>query len=79
MKIYLNTVEKIKLFSTLAVLFKGDITLKSGRYNIDGKSILGIFSLDLTKPVEVEIDCEDEFKKEDFINDLKALKFILEE
>ena len=79
MKIYLNSIENVKLFSTMSILFKGDVTLKSGRYNIDGKSILGIFSLDLTKPVEVEIECKDDFEKEDFINDLKALKFILEE
>lgn len=63
----------------MAILFKGEVTLKSGRYNIDGKSIFGIFSLDLTKPLEIEIECKDEFEKLDFVNDLKALKFILEE
>ena len=79
MKIYLNNVDKLKLFCEMAVLFKGDVTLKSGRYNINGKSILGIFSLDLTKPIEIELECVNEIEKEEFIKDLKSMKFILEE
>lgn len=79
MKVKLNSIERVRLFSTLAVLFDGELTLISGRYHIDAKSILGIFSLDLTKPIELEIECNDEEKREEFIRDLKSLKIIEEE
>ena len=78
MKVKLNSIEKVRLFSTLAVLFEGELTLVSGRYHIPAKSILGIFSLDLTKPVELEIECDDELKREDFISDLKVLNLLEE-
>lgn len=76
--IRLNSIEKVKLFSTLAVLFDSELTLVSGRHHIPAKSILGIFSFDLTKPIELEIECDDEFKREDFIRELKRIK-VLEE
>lgn len=55
MKILLNTVEKAKKFVIIASKNIGDITVKSGSYIVDGKSLLGIFSLDLSTPVEVYI------------------------
>ncbi len=39
--------------------FNGDVDLRSGRYLVDAKSIMGIFSLDLSKPIDVIVD-EDE-------------------
>ena len=43
-----------------------DIDLVSGRYAVDAKSIMGIFSLDLSKPIELDIhtDDADKFLKE---------------
>ena len=78
MKVKLNSIEKVRVFSTLAIMFDGELTLISGRYHIPGKSILGIFSLDLTKPVELEIECDDELKREEFIKDLKKLNLLEE-
>jgi phosphotransferase system HPr-like phosphotransfer protein len=52
----------IPTFVNILVGFDGDVDLESGRYKVDGKSILGIFSLDLSKPLVVEIyadDCEE--------------------
>ncbi len=54
-KIRLHTIEDVKMFVTAANMQVFDIDVVSGRYTIDAKSLLGIFSLDLTKPVEVVV------------------------
>ena len=46
-----------KLVNVL-VGFDGDVDLESGKYKVDGKSILGIFSLDLRQPIKVTYDNE---------------------
>ena len=51
----LSTIEEVKQFVTAATMFDGEIDLKSGRYVVDAKSIMGIFSLDLMKPIEVTV------------------------
>ena len=53
MKILLNTLEKVKNFVKIVSIHDGEIILKSGHYEVDAKSILGIFSLDLTKPMDL--------------------------
>lgn len=54
-KIMLHSVQDVKDFVQLVNLFPYDFDLLSGRYVVDGKSIVGIFSLDLTKPIELLI------------------------
>lgn len=49
-KIRLRTVEDVRHFVNDVSKLKGDFELVSGRYVIDAKSIMGIFSLDLTEP-----------------------------
>ena len=49
--ISLNSIEKVKQFVNLISKYDGDFDLTSGRYVIDAKSIMGIFSLDLSKPL----------------------------
>ena len=56
--IKLNSIKKAKDFAAKASMYNMDIDLKSGRYIIDGKSIMGIFSLDLRKPIEMTINAE---------------------
>jgi phosphotransferase system HPr-like phosphotransfer protein len=41
------------------MLFNYDIDLVSGRYAVDAKSIMGIFSLDLSKPIKLQAHTED--------------------
>lgn len=53
--INLNTIEKVKDFSNATNVLSCDIRLVSGRYAIDGKSILGIFSLDLSKNILMQL------------------------
>ena len=57
-KISLNSIDKVKAFVNEITKFDNDFDLVSGRYVIDAKSIMGIFSLDLSKPIELIIHSE---------------------
>lgn len=59
-EISLNTMEKAKSFNNEIAKFDYDFDLISGRYVIDAKSIMGIFSLDLSKPIELAIHAGEE-------------------
>ena len=58
-KICLNSIEKVKSFVNAITRFDVDFDLVSGRYVIDAKSIMGLFSLDLSQPVRVEVHGSD--------------------
>ena len=58
-KISLNSIDKVKSFVNDLTKFDTDFDLVSGRYVIDAKSIMGIFSLDLSKPIDLNIHAED--------------------
>ena len=58
--ITLNDFIRIKNFSSEVVKFESDIDLIKGRYIIDAKSTIGIFTLDLSAPVDVVIHSNDE-------------------
>ena len=55
----INTVEKIKSFVNDITKFEYDFDLVSGRYVVNAKSIMGIFSLDITKPISLHINTEE--------------------
>ena len=57
-KISLNSIDKVKSFVNDLTKFDTDFDLISGRYVIDAKSIMGIFSLDLSKPIDLNIHAE---------------------
>ncbi len=69
MQVNLNSVEKVKTFVNDVSRLDTDIDLVSSRYVIDAKSLMGIFSLDLSKPIKVEV-CDKE--KEPYV--MEALK-----
>ena len=54
-QIKLDSIDKVKDFVKTITLFDNDFDMRSGRYTIDAKSILGIFSLDLSKPIDLDI------------------------
>lgn len=54
-QICLNSIDKVKSFVNDISKFDCDFDLVSGRYVIDAKSIMGIFSLDLSKPIDLNI------------------------
>lgn len=55
----LNTLDKVKEFTNEVNKFNSDVDIIRDRYIIDGKSILGIYTIDLTKPVTVKINSND--------------------
>ncbi|MGN0631595.1 MAG: HPr family phosphocarrier protein [Ruminococcus sp.] len=55
----LNAINDVKEFVNTVMLFDYDIDLVSGRYAVDAKSIMGIFSLDLSKPIKLQAHTED--------------------
>ena len=58
-QISLNSIDKVKSFVNDITKFNNDFDLVSGRYDIDAKSIMGIFSLDLSKPINLNIHAEE--------------------
>ncbi|QNM06223.1 HPr family phosphocarrier protein [Qiania dongpingensis] len=58
-RISLNSIDKVKSFVNDLTKYDFDFDLVSGRYVIDAKSIMGIFSLDLSKPIDLNIHAED--------------------
>ncbi len=71
----LSESQQIKEFVNIVNKYSFDMDLRSGKYVVDAKSILGIFSLDLSQPVDLEILTEDNDEAEKFIQDIK--KFIV--
>ncbi len=55
----LKTLEKVKKFTNVVNKFNSDVDIIRDRYVIDAKSIIGIFTIDLTKPVKVRIVSDD--------------------
>ncbi len=53
--VLLSSINDVKNFVNIVSKYDFDIDLASGRYVVDAKSIMGIFSLDLAKPIKVEI------------------------
>lgn len=66
--IMLKTINDVKAFVNSVVKCDFDVDLTSGRYTVDAKSIMGIFSLDLSKPLTMEIRSDD---CADFLNEIK--------
>ncbi len=58
LNIQLKEINDVYKLVNILVGFEGDVDLESGRYKVDGKSILGIFSLDLRQPIKLTYDQE---------------------
>jgi len=59
--IALDTIEKVRSFVNIVSRHDGEFDLVSGRHIIDAKSIMGIFSLDLSKPLSLQVHSPDEY------------------
>lgn len=66
--IKLSLAENVKEFVNIVNRYPYDMDLRAGRHVVDAKSILGIFSLDLSKPITLEVYADD---CEDLLNDIK--------
>ena len=71
-KVLLNSIDKVKAFVNDITKFDTDFDLVSGRYVIDAKSIMGIFSLDLSKTIDLTIHDTD--KLEEVLSVLKPYR-----
>ena len=60
--------DHVKNFVSLVNRYPYDMDLRAGRHVVDAKSILGIFSLDLSKPITLEVYADD---CDDLMNDIK--------
>lgn len=58
--IRLNTVNDVKMFVSKVMKYNCNFDIISDRYIVDAKSIMGIFSLDLSKPLILRIDSEND-------------------
>ncbi len=56
--IRLSSIQDVRTFVETVSRYEGDIDLTSGRYTVDAKSIMGIFSLDLLHPIEMTVHGE---------------------
>ncbi len=65
--VLLQAINDVKDFVNIVMKYEFDIDLVSGRYAVDAKSIMGIFSLDLSKPIELNAHTDDADK---FMNDI---------
>ena len=66
--ILLSSINDVKNFVNIVNRFDFDVDLTSGRYVVDAKSIMGIFSLDLSKPIKVDVHSDE---ADAFIEELK--------
>ena len=57
--ILLDTIDKVRKFVNQISRYEGEFDIISDRYIIDAKSIMGIFSLDLSKPLKLSIHSDD--------------------
>ena len=73
-KIKLNTIEKVKKFSAAMEKLPYDIDLYSERYIINGKSIMGIFSLDLSKEINVKAHTINEKETQEFTSAIEPYR-----
>lgn len=72
--ILLSSIEAVKKFVTLTNNYSFPINLATDKYKIDAKSIMGIFSLDLSKPLKIEID-DSSNEADEFIRQLQQFQY----
>ncbi len=68
--ILLKSINDVKDFVNIVNKYDFDVDLTSGRYIVDAKSIMGIFSLDLSNPIKVEVHSDN---PDEFINEIKSI------
>ncbi len=76
--ILLSSIEAVKKFVTLTNSYSFPVSLTTDRGTIDAKSIMGIFSMDLSKPLQIEVgsDTAPETDREEFVRQLQQFKFV---
>ena len=70
LKIKLATIDDVKNFVSITTTFNCEVDVVSNRYVVDAKSIMGLFSLDLSKPLTLKINSSDETVKKQILERL---------
>ena len=70
----LDTIQRVKNFIDVVSKYEEEITIKSHRYEVDAKSIMAIFSLNLLEPVNVCLYCDDSIIVNKFTNEMKGFE-----
>ena len=70
--IRLSSIQDVRSFVDIVTKYNMDIDLSSGRYVVDAKSIMGIFSLDLLNPIKLSAQSDKEEDVKALMEDLKA-------
>lgn len=71
MKVRLTTIEQVKRFPVIASQYESDILLRHDKYTVDGTSLMGIISLNLSAPIEIIITEKRDGETEKFAEQLK--------
>lgn len=75
MRIRLNLINDINVFvKTCSQYYEGNILVSQGCQTVSAKSLLGVYSLDLSKPLDVVIDTDNKRIKNDFYNYISKWK-----
>lgn len=70
-KILIDTIPRVKEFVQIAMASKiKTMDITNGRHTVDAKSIMGLFSLNLSNPVDLVIECEDDIEIENFTSQI---------
>ena len=69
--IMLSSIESVKKFVSITTKYDFQINLTTDKYKIDAKSIMGVFSLDLSKPVTLEVESD---AAADFLTEIEQFK-----
>ena len=73
--INLNTIEKVKRFIHITNEFNCDIEIRVGKWVVDGKSIMGLFSLNLLEPLSARIDSNKKEEIESFYRVMEEFRW----
>ena len=72
----LDNIKRIKDFVDIVSKYDEEITIKSHRYEVNAKSIMAIFSLNLLEPINVCLYCDDLLVAKRFVDDMKGFEKI---
>lgn len=73
-QIKLSSIEDVRNFVNIISKYEVDMDLHSGRYTVDAKSLMGIFSLDLLKPIDFIIHCDDDDNCAKIMNEISQYR-----
>lgn len=75
LQVLINTIPKIKKFASITCQFESEIDIIAGKYVLDGKSIMALFSINILEPITVRIVSDSEEEIESFNRVMEEFKY----